>query len=103
MGRLKTYLWRYWRRYLVGGICLLSTATLVMWIPWWIRDAVRIIEHGGAPLGARVVRARDGDVGRVDPVVDTGCRPHHRERRLASRRQVLRRRDRSRSAATGSR
>lgn len=48
MGRLKTYLWRYWRRYLVGGICLLGTATLVMWIPWWIRDAVRIIESGGS-------------------------------------------------------
>ena len=48
MGRLKTYLWRYWRRYLVGGICLLATATLVMWIPWWIRDAVRIIENGGS-------------------------------------------------------
>jgi ATP-binding cassette subfamily B multidrug efflux pump len=48
MGRLKTYLWRYWRRYLVGGICLFATATLVMWIPWWIREAVRIIENGGA-------------------------------------------------------
>lgn len=47
MGRLKTYLWRYWRRYLVGAICLFGTATLVMWIPWWIRDAVRIIEAGG--------------------------------------------------------
>jgi ATP-binding cassette subfamily B multidrug efflux pump len=48
MGRLKTYLWRYWRRYLAGGICLFGTATLVMWIPWWIRDAVRIIENGGS-------------------------------------------------------
>ncbi|HEY7317464.1 MAG TPA: ABC transporter ATP-binding protein [Candidatus Binatia bacterium] len=48
MGRLKTYIGRYWRRYLVGGICLLATATLVMWIPWWIREAVRIIENGGA-------------------------------------------------------
>jgi ATP-binding cassette subfamily B multidrug efflux pump len=48
MGRLKTYLWRYWRRYLVGAICLFGTATLVMWIPWWIREAVRIIEHGGS-------------------------------------------------------
>jgi ATP-binding cassette subfamily B protein len=50
MGRLKIYLWRYWRRYLFGGLCLLGTATLVMWIPWWIREAVRILEHGG-PLG----------------------------------------------------
>src|SRR5918992_1657074 len=48
MGRLKTYLWRYWRRYLLGGLCLLVTATLVMWIPWWIREAVRILEQGGA-------------------------------------------------------
>ena len=48
MGRLKTYLWRYWRRYLLGGLCLLATATLVMWIPWWIREAVRILEQGGA-------------------------------------------------------
>jgi ABC-type multidrug transport system fused ATPase/permease subunit len=48
MGRLRIYLWRYWRRYLLGGICLLATATLVMWIPWWIREAVRIIEHGGS-------------------------------------------------------
>jgi ATP-binding cassette, subfamily B, multidrug efflux pump len=48
MGRLKTYLWRYWRRYLIGAICLFATATLVMWIPWWIREAVRVIEHGGS-------------------------------------------------------
>jgi ATP-binding cassette subfamily B multidrug efflux pump len=47
MGRLKTYVWRYWRRYLVGALCLFATATLVMWIPWWIREAVRIIESGG--------------------------------------------------------
>ena len=50
MGRLKGYLWRYWRRYLLGALCLFGTATLVMWIPWWIREAVRIIEHGG-PVG----------------------------------------------------
>ncbi len=48
MGRLSRYIWRYWRSYLVGGLCLLGTATLVMWIPWWIREAVRVIEHGGA-------------------------------------------------------
>jgi ATP-binding cassette subfamily B protein len=46
--RLKSYIFRYWRRYLVGGLCLLGTATLVMWIPWWIREAVRVIEHGGS-------------------------------------------------------
>lgn len=49
MGRLKEYIWRYWRRYLLGAVCLLGTATLVMWIPWWIREAVRVIEHGGSP------------------------------------------------------
>jgi ATP-binding cassette subfamily B protein len=48
MGRLRLYLGRYRRSYLVGGLCLLATATLVMWIPWWIREAVRVIEHGGA-------------------------------------------------------
>jgi ATP-binding cassette, subfamily B, multidrug efflux pump len=48
MGRLKHYAWRYRRRYLFGGLCLLGTATLVMWIPWWIREAVRIIERGGS-------------------------------------------------------
>ena len=48
MGRLKIYLWRYRRRYLFGGLCLFGTATLVMWIPWWIREAVRILEQGGA-------------------------------------------------------
>ncbi len=48
MGRLKNYLWRYWRRYLLGGVCLFGTASLVMWIPWWIREGVRIIEDGGS-------------------------------------------------------
>jgi ATP-binding cassette subfamily B protein len=48
MGRLNHYLRRYWRRYFLGAICLLATATLVMWIPWWIREAVRIIEEGGS-------------------------------------------------------
>jgi ATP-binding cassette subfamily B multidrug efflux pump len=48
MGRLWRYIWRYWRSYLFGGLCLFGTATLVMWIPWWIREAVRVIEHGGA-------------------------------------------------------
>ncbi len=48
MGRLLGYVKRYWRQYWLGGLCLLGTATLVMWIPWWIREAVRIIEHGGS-------------------------------------------------------
>src|SRR5437667_11799827 len=51
MGRLSSYAWRYWRRYLLGGLCLLVTTTLVMWIPWWIREAIRIIENGGSPRG----------------------------------------------------
>ena len=48
MGRLKHYAWRYWRRYLLGAFCLLGTAILVMWIPWWIREAIAIIEGGGS-------------------------------------------------------
>src|SRR4051794_36091606 len=48
MGRLGSYIWRYRGRYLAGALCLLATATLVMWIPWWIREAVRIIERGGS-------------------------------------------------------
>lgn len=48
MGRLRHYAGRYWRRYLVGGFCLLGTATLVMWIPWWIREAIRVLEDGGS-------------------------------------------------------
>jgi ATP-binding cassette subfamily B protein len=48
MGRLRSYAWRYWRRYLLGALCLLGTATLVMWIPWWIREAIKIIENGGS-------------------------------------------------------
>jgi ATP-binding cassette subfamily B multidrug efflux pump len=53
MGRLKGYLLRYWRRYVLGSVCLLGTVTLVMWIPWWIREAVRIIEQGGSLADVR--------------------------------------------------
>lgn len=52
MRRLFGYLRRYRRQYLLGGLCLLGTATLVMWIPWWIREAVRVIEHGGPATDA---------------------------------------------------
>ena len=48
MGRLWQYLRRYSKRYLIGGVCLLGTATLVMMIPWWTRAVVRIIEQGGS-------------------------------------------------------
>ncbi len=47
MQRLKSYLWRHWQSYLLGGICLFGTATLIMLIPWWIRAAVSVIERGG--------------------------------------------------------
>ncbi|MBI4527059.1 MAG: ABC transporter ATP-binding protein [Deltaproteobacteria bacterium] len=47
MERLKTYFWRYRTRYFWGALCLFGTATLIMWIPWWIREAIRIIEQGG--------------------------------------------------------
>jgi ATP-binding cassette subfamily B protein len=53
MGRLRGYLLRYWRRYVLGSLCLLGTVTLVMWIPWWIREGVRIIEHGGSLADVR--------------------------------------------------
>ena len=48
MGRLWHYLARYRRSYVIGAVCLLGTATLVMWIPWWTREVVRIIEQNGA-------------------------------------------------------
>lgn len=53
LGRLKGYLWRYRRRYLAGALCLFATATLVMLIPWWMREAVRVIETGGALADVR--------------------------------------------------
>jgi ATP-binding cassette subfamily B multidrug efflux pump len=53
MGRLKGYLLRYWRRYVLGSVCLLGTVTIVMWIPLWIREAVRIIEQGGSLADVR--------------------------------------------------
>src|SRR5437870_1589114 len=74
MGRLKTYLWRYWRRYLVGGICLFGTATLVMWIPWWIRDAVRIIESGGSLRDVRFYAVLIGAAAVVQGFVRTYSR-----------------------------
>jgi ATP-binding cassette subfamily B protein len=47
IGRLGSYFRRYWRRYVLGALCLLVTSTLIMLIPWWIRAAVRVIEEGG--------------------------------------------------------
>jgi ATP-binding cassette subfamily B protein len=74
MGRLKTYLWRYWRRYLLGAICLLATATLVMWIPWWIRDAIRIIENGGSLSDVRFYAALIGAAALLQGIVRTYSR-----------------------------
>ncbi len=31
----------------MGGVCLFGTTTLIMLIPWWIREAIRVIERGG--------------------------------------------------------
>lgn len=74
MRLLGHYLWRYWLRYLVGGLCLLSTATLVMWIPWWIREAVRIIEHGGSLRDVRYYAALIGAAAVAQGVVRTYSR-----------------------------
>ena len=74
MGRLKPYFWRYRRRYLIGGLCLLSTATLVMWIPWWIREAVRIIESGGSVRDVTFYAAVIGGAAVVQGIVRTYSR-----------------------------
>ncbi len=74
MGLLGHYLWRYWRRYLVGALCLLSTATLVMWIPWWIREAVRILEHGGSLRDVRYYALLIGAAAVAQGVVRTYSR-----------------------------
>jgi ATP-binding cassette, subfamily B, multidrug efflux pump len=74
MGRLKHYVWRYRRRYLVGGLCLLSTATLVMWIPWWIREAIRIIEHGESLSNVTFYAAVIGVAAVVQGIVRTYSR-----------------------------
>jgi ATP-binding cassette subfamily B protein len=47
--RLLTYVLRYRRRYAVGGVCLLATASLAMAIPYMLKGAVDAIGRG-APL-----------------------------------------------------
>jgi ATP-binding cassette subfamily B multidrug efflux pump len=74
MRRLGQYIWRYWRRYLVGAVCLLSTATLVMWIPWWIREAVRTLEHGGSLSDVRFYAALIGAAAIAQGIVRTYSR-----------------------------
>ena len=44
--RLIEYLWKYWRRYLLGGVCLVATTSLLMVVPWWIRGAIDVMERG---------------------------------------------------------
>ncbi len=51
IARLFDYLWRYWRRYLLGGLCLVGTTSLLMLIPWWVRAAVEVIERGDPESG----------------------------------------------------
>jgi len=74
MRRLGQYIWRYWRRYLVGAVCLLGTATLVMWIPWWIRQAVRILERGGSLSDVRFYAELIGAAAIVQGIVRTYSR-----------------------------
>jgi len=74
MGRLKHYIGRYWRRYFFGALCLLATATLVMWIPWWIREAVRIIEQGGSLSDVTYYAAIIGAAAVVQGIVRTVSR-----------------------------
>ena len=74
MGRLKHYIGRYWRRYLLGAICLIGTVTLVMWIPWWIREAVRIIEQGGSLADVSYYAALIGAAAVAQGVVRTVSR-----------------------------
>ena len=44
--RLIEYLWQYRRRYLLGGLCLVGTTSLLMVVPWWVRGAIDVIERG---------------------------------------------------------
>ena len=44
--RLIEYLWKYWRRYLLGGLCLVATTSLLMVVPWWVRGAIDVLERG---------------------------------------------------------
>jgi ATP-binding cassette subfamily B multidrug efflux pump len=74
MGRLKGYVLRYWRRYVVGSICLLGTVTLVMWIPLWLRAAVKIIESGGSLADVRYYALLIAGAGFAQGIVRTFSR-----------------------------
>src|SRR5512143_1957082 len=46
MRRLWTYLWRYRQRYILGGACLLATASLAMLVPYLLKRAIDALGHG---------------------------------------------------------
>ncbi len=46
IARLTEYLWQYWWSYLLGGLSLVGTTSLLMLVPWWIRAAIEAIEQG---------------------------------------------------------
>src|SRR5574337_179379 len=48
MRRLWRYLLRYRWRYVVGGVCLLATATLAMAVPYLLKRAIDDIGHGAS-------------------------------------------------------
>src|SRR5947207_15165981 len=51
MRRLNSYMLRYQRRYLLGFVFLLVTATLAMIIPYFLKRAVEVIERDRALNG----------------------------------------------------
>jgi len=53
MPRLFSYMRRYRGRYLAGVVCLFATATLAMLIPWLLKHAVEVVEHGHDPARLR--------------------------------------------------
>ncbi len=65
IARLTDYLWRYRRRYLAGGVCLIGTTSLLMVVPWWVRGAIDVIERGdpGSELGGYILRIAVAAVG----------------------------------------
>jgi ATP-binding cassette subfamily B protein len=74
MGRLRSYLLRYWRRYFLGIVCLLLTVSLVMWIPWLMRAAVKVIEEGGTLWDVRYYALLIGVAGVLQGIVRTFSR-----------------------------
>ena len=65
---------RYKRRYVLGTLCLLATVTLVMWIPWLIREAVKVIEQGGSLRDVRYYAALIALAGLAQGIIRTFSR-----------------------------